>query len=300
MMKHSFALLVASLATSMLAGCELYFGGSHNDSQWNYCGSDGYYTCEGDNCTWQGPQCPAGTGGGSATPGGFECQSNTDCAAGCYCANGTCEEAGFCTQDSDCGAGYVCDTMRSSCEPGNPPPPPPTTCDFDNQCQMGQYCAPDHTCQSTCTCTNDQQAVDNGYGWCDETRNTCLPGQDPAGTCGGAATCNTAMPNCPAGQVPTLIDGCYTGQCRDYASCDVTPVCTHINDSTNCLARSTDCTPVYSGLNCTKPDGTACQDGDTNCTCTSFVFASCRDKTANPRTITLDNGVTVQAELVLH
>ena len=58
--------------------------------------------------------------------------------------------------------------------------------------------------------------------------------------------------------------------------------------------------PVYNGLNCTKPDGTACQDGDTNCTCTSFVFASCRDKTASARTITLDNGMTVQAELVLH
>src|SRR4051812_43394080 len=100
MMKHSIALLVASIATSMLAGCELYFGDGHDQSDnWNYCGSDGYYVCSGDNCEWQGPQCPAGAGSGSSNPGGggsgsgYECSQNNDCAAGCYCANGTCEEA---------------------------------------------------------------------------------------------------------------------------------------------------------------------------------------------------------------
>src|SRR5689334_9678152 len=115
MMKHSIALLVAA-CTSLLAGCELYFGDGHDHNgggEWNYCGSDGYYTCEGDYCEWQGSTCPAGTGSGSGTisPGGgsgFDCQANSDCAAGCYCANGTCEEAGFCTQDSDCGSGYQC------------------------------------------------------------------------------------------------------------------------------------------------------------------------------------------------
>src|SRR5690348_1131067 len=71
MMKHSFALLVAC-ATSLLAGCELYFGDGHDGDggEWNYCGSDGYYTCEGDNCSWQGPNCPAGTGSGTTQPGG--------------------------------------------------------------------------------------------------------------------------------------------------------------------------------------------------------------------------------------
>jgi len=266
----------------MLAGCELYFGdGNNHNDDWNYCGSDGYYVCSGDNCEWQGPSCPAGAGSGTTQPGGgsgYECSQNNDCAAGCYCANGSCTEAGFCTQDSDCGTGYVCDTMRSSCVPGTPT----TTCDWDNQCPTGQYCAPDHTCVATCSCTNDQQALDNGFGWCDETRGTCLPGQDPAGTCGGNVTCNTAMPNCPSGSVPKMIDGCYTGQCEAYGSCDITPVCSHINDQTNCLARASDCSPVYAGYNCTKPDMSPCQDGDLNCTCANFSFYRCQDKTASP------------------
>ncbi|HTL38438.1 MAG TPA: hypothetical protein VL326_35150 [Kofleriaceae bacterium] len=262
----------------MLAGCELYFGDGHDHDggggAWNYCGSDGYYTCEGDSCEWQGPTCPAGTGSGTTQPGGgsgFDCQANSDCAAGCYCASGTCEEAGFCTQDSDCGTGYVCNEDRSSCEPGTGP----TKCDFDNECAVGQYCAPDHTCQATCVCDDDETAVAAGYGWCDETRSTCLPGQDPAGTCGGAATCNLVQPSCPSGQVPTLVDGCWTGQCKDVASCDIAPECGHINDQANCDSRQ-DCHEVVNGINC-KITGTQtpCQAGAMNCTCDAIVFASC-------------------------
>ena len=56
-----------------------------------------------------------GGGGGSAQPG-FGCTTNTDCAAGCYCAtdgsagsaaSGTCTEGGFCTTDADCGTAMV-------------------------------------------------------------------------------------------------------------------------------------------------------------------------------------------------
>jgi hypothetical protein len=276
MMKTSFALLVTAM-TSMLAGCSLYFGdGNENgrgDGTWNYCGSDGYYQCQDESCVWTGPTCPSGTDpNGGSTGSGFECNISTDCAAGCYCANGTCEEAGFCTEDSDCGTGYVCNEDRSSCEPA----PPVTTCDYDNECPTGQYCALDHTCTATCTCTQDEEAVAAGYGWCDETRNTCLPGQDPSGTCGGTVTCNLGAPSCPAGQVPTMIDGCWTGQCRDYATCDIAPECALINDSATCATRQ-DCRRVMNGINCTKNDGSgqACTDGDTNCTCTSYVFASC-------------------------
>ena len=274
-MMKPIALLVALSTTVMLAGCELYFGKSHD--RWDYCGSDGYHQCDGDNCEWVSPTCPAGTGSGtSGGSGGWQCQSNQDCAAGCYCQSGSCEEAGFCTQDSDCGQGYVCNKERSSCEPA----PQPTHCAWDSECPQGQYCSPDTlTCTATCSCNNDQEAVNGGFGWCDETRHTCLPGQDPAGTCGGQATCTDAMPVCAVGQVPTLINGCWTGDCRDYATCDITPVCGHVNDEPNCTGRA-DCSPIYNGLNCTKPDGTACQSGDTNCTCTSFVFASCKSRMA--------------------
>lgn len=269
---HSLGLMVALAATSLLAGCELYFG-SHDDGHsntWNYCGSDGYYQCSGDSCSWVSATCPDP---GTQPPSGYECTSSTDCAAGCYCQDGTCEEGGFCATDSDCGDGYHCNTDRSSCEPNETPT---NECDWDSQCPQGQYCAPDHTCQATCTCANDQDALNQGFGWCDETRGTCLPGQDPAGTCAGtpAQTCTTAEPNCPVGQVPTLIDGCFNGQCRDYAACDLPPVCEHINDEANCLGRN-ECDPAYTGHNCHKADGTACHDGDTGCTCDTFTFASC-------------------------
>ena len=267
---YIFGLLVAG---SLASGCDLYFGGHGNGSTWNYCGSDGYYQCQGDNCTWVGATCPAGTGSGSGSGSGYQCTSSTQCAAGCYCASGTCTEGGFCAQDSDCGPGYHCDTQRSSCVPN----PQPTTCNYDNQCAQGQYCSPDtHQCTATCVCTNDQQALDQGFGWCDESRGTCLPGQDPAGTCAGTAatTCTTLQPVCPTGQVPNLIDGCFTGTCRAFASCDISPVCSHINDEPDCFGRA-DCQSVYAGINCTDPNGVSCTSGSAMCTCTSYVFASC-------------------------
>lgn len=272
----SIGLLVALTTTVMLSGCALYFGEDHHHGgdTWTYCGSDGYYRCDGDACEWVSATCPDQGSGSGSSGGGFECTSNTDCAAGCYCANGTCEEAGFCTQDSDCGTGYTCNEDRSSCEPSTD-----TSCDWDYQCPTGEYCSYEHVCTATCTCTDDESAVTLGWGWCDETRSTCLPGQDPAGTCGGEATgtsCTSYQPVCPAGQVPTLFGGCYTGACQAYAACDVDPVCGHINDQANCDSR-TDCKEVQNGINCRDANGNVCQPG-LGCMCDSYVFASCATK----------------------
>lgn len=269
----SLGLLVAATA-SVLSGCALYFGEDHDNDTWTYCGSDGYYSCEDENCEWVSATCPDqgwGSGGSGSGSGGFECTDNNDCAAGCYCSDaGLCEEAGFCTTDDDCGEGYTCNEERSSCEPDT------SSCSADADCPSGQYCE-NGACTATCVCSDDQTALDNGFGWCDETRMTCLPGEDPAGTCGGeaASTCTTGRPACPAGSVAELYQGCWTGECRAINACDVDPVCEHIIDSASCTAR-TDCSQVVNGINCKKPDGTACQAGDTNCTCDSYVFASCK------------------------
>jgi Cys-rich repeat protein len=242
---HSLGLMVALVTTSMLAGCDLYFGShDHGSSTWNYCGSDGYYQCQGDNCTWESASCPATTNDGGVGSG-YECTSSTDCAAGCYCgSNGVCTEGGFCATNADCGPGYQCDTARSSCEPVPP------------GCQADSDCATGHSCNTaTGACVAD----------------TC------AGTPGTG--CSTAEPKCATGEVP-LIDpttDCYTGQCQAYASCSAKPVCENINDESDCLGRS-DCATTYTGLNCHKPDGTACHSGDTNCTCQSFQFATCSTK----------------------
>lgn len=275
MMKHSIALMVTAMA-SLLTGCSLYFGEGNDhedgDGSWTYCGSDGYYECQDENCSWVSASCPSGT-----APGGFECKVNEDCAAGCYCGDGVCEEAGFCTQDSDCGTGYVCNEERASCEPGTPTP----TCSADSECPNGQVCDPTtQSCTATCSCTTDQEAVAQGFDFCNEWRATCMSGSDPAGTCAGEATCNMLPPTCQPGDVPLIgADGCWTGECQAENQCAEPASCSHIRDAATCGTRA-DCYKVMNGINCHKISDPqqACNDGDTDCTCASYVFASCATK----------------------
>jgi hypothetical protein len=267
---------LAAISVGTLAGCEMYFG--EESESWDYCGADGYYSCEGDNCTWVSSTCPDGT------QTGLPCADDNECAAGCYCdeAAGVCVEGGFCTQDSDCGEGLECDEERSSCEEPETP-----TCDGNEDCAAGSTCQDGH-CVATCVCESDQEAQQNGFDFCDEARETCMTGVDPAGSCAGEITCNTNPPVCPEGEVPSSLDGCWTGSCRAIAQCDVTPDCNRLQQENECLARATtvpeqpppDCSAVYTGINCTKPDGSACQAGDSGCTCADFRFNSCTTRTS--------------------
>lgn len=261
-------------AAATAGGCDLYFDGhgDHGD-RWNYCGSDGYYSCHGDDCEWVGSTCPT-DGGGTGAPTGSSCSSNTDCAAGCFCQNGTCEEGGFCTTDTDCGDGYHCDTSRNSCEPN-----PVSTCTTDTDCAAGTICV-SGTCTATCACTTDEQAVAGGYDYCDETRGTCMKGSDPVGDCVGTVTCNTSPPLCDEHSVPGIFAGCYTGACRPIAQCEAAPACSSVSHEDDCLDRNTDCSAVYTGIGCKKSDGSACHAGDAGCTCDSFSFSKCEDKGA--------------------
>jgi len=296
MMKHSLCLLVAAIATSTLAGCQLYFGEDNDSDSWTYCGQDGYYECNEEDCYWRGPECPSGSSMGTP-PGGFECDSDADCAAGCYCGNGVCEEAGFCTQDSDCGAGYVCDEQRSSCTPGNTVPP--TSCGADNDCPAGAYCNPDTLkCEATCSCMTDEDAVNGGFAYCDEARNTCLPGADPNGDCAGEVTCNLGRPVCPEGQVALISDGCYTGQCQAINQCGADPGCSAYGYATDC--SNAGCQLSYTGINCRAPDNTPCTVPSASCTCQSYQFASCSEGSM-PRVIIQMNGqdLEVPQELIL-
>jgi len=250
----SFSLLVTAGALSTLTGCELYFGdhGNNNNDQWTYCGSDGLYQCQGDSCEWVSSTCSttgSGTGsGGQGSGSGYECSSNTDCAAGCYCSGGTCTEGGFCSTDADCGNGYHCDTQRSSCEPN-----PQGYCNADSDCNQA------------------------GGQFCDTGNHVCTQG-----SCAGAITCTTAKPTCPTGSSPLIFNGCYTGACFETDMCSAAPVCENINDETDCLNRTADCTASYTGLDCTTSDGTACSQNSQGCTCHGgFVYASCVTKTPN-------------------
>lgn len=269
-MKHLFspriALALATVFSALtLGGCELYFGGHDGGGggggdRWTYCANDGYYVCSGDNCEWAGPRCPDDPN--------YTCETDTDCAAGCYCANGVCEEAGFCGKDGQCPDGFHCDVARSSCVPDG--------CATSADCNAGEYCdAASGQCTSSCTCTTDAQAQSQGWGYCDETRGTCEPPL-PNGSCGGAVTCNQIMTVCPEGQVALVANGCWTGGCGALASCDVTPVCTSLQHEGDCLGRAADCTTVYTGINCVNGQGGTCMAGSTGCTCASFEYNSCR------------------------
>src|SRR5690606_21565469 len=134
----------------------------------------------------------------------------------------------------------------------------------------------------------DAEAVAQGFGFCDETRTTCLPGSDPTGDCAGEVTCNLGRPTCPEGQVALIFDGCYTGECKAIGECATAPACAAFGHESDCLADGS-CAVAYTGINCKKPDNTPCQAGDTDCTCDSYQFASCSDKTTS-RTIVEFNG----------
>lgn len=244
----SVGLAMVFATASLLAGCQLYFGDHSSGS-----GSNG--------------------SGGPSGPG-FPCNGDAQCAAGCFCADGTCTEGGFCGNDKDCGTGFHCDTARSSCVPD-------PQCTTNEQCAVGSMCdSSTGSCVPTCRCTSDADAVRQGAGWCDEARSTCMPGSDPAGTCTGTITCTTTAPSCPDGQVPLRKDGCFTGECRAITACEAAPACNALQHEGDCLARTRDCSTVYTGRGCHKLDGTACRAGDTDCTCTSFTFASCENKGA--------------------
>jgi hypothetical protein len=263
---------LAFATVSLLAGCQLYFGSSSS-------GGGGDDVAVGSGSGGSG-SAGSGTGSGSAgNPPGFQCNADAQCAAGCFCASGICTEGGFCGTDKDCGTGFHCDTNRASCIP-NP------QCSANEQCKPGSACdTASGGCVATCACTTDADAVKQGFGWCDEARSTCMKGTDPAGTCLGAVTCTATAPVCPENQVPLRKDGCFTGKCRAIAACEAAPECTALQHQDDCDARTTDCTSLFLGHNCT---GTTCGKSDVDCHCESYSFQSCGAK-GTPVTIIPDN-----------
>lgn len=304
---------LACLGLALLVGvsaCDLYFPPSEDHYQ--YCDSTGCYDCVGDSCSPIGgdgyycsssAQCASGcycdlTAGdpsygtcveagyctdSSMCPVGYHCDerqscvpddqpsycyADTDCGPGSYCDEiyGVCYPSSTCGTGSDCPTGTACDS-RGTCVP--------VECTSDQNCGPGCYCdTGTGACVETGYCATDADCGANSY--CDESRQTCVPGIDPdKGSCAGAVTCSTAVPTCAADSVPLIKNGCYTGECLAIASCDAAPVCEVINTENSCLDRAADCDVTYNGINCKKPDGSACQSGDTNCTCERFVFADC-------------------------
>lgn len=174
--------------------------------------------------------------------------------------------------------------------PGSPPAggttAPGFACTSNANCAAGCFCA-DGTCTEAGFCSTDKDCGD-GFT-CDTARSSCEPAPPaPAVTCAGeaASTCTTAAPGCPAGQVATLQDGCFTGACGDIATCDAAPACDALQHEADCKARTTDCAEVFVGRNCT---GTTCGVSADDCTCEAYTYAACDAATSTASRLLIDN-----------
>jgi hypothetical protein len=213
------SILAAIALTSLAAtGCYIY---EHDDDDdgYSYCDDTGCYWCDDWGCY------PDGGPGGE----GWTCDTNYDCAAGCYCDDdGTCQEAGFCSYDSDCPEGFECDD-RSSCVPEDSTP---DTCDEDSDCDAGSFCD-----ESTGQCVPSEECTEDGQcgpGYdCDEERGTCIP-----------STCDEDA-DCPEGSYCDEDSGQCVGStvCGEDGSCP---------EGTECDEDRNTCEPV-------EPDQATCQ-----------------------------------------
>jgi hypothetical protein len=143
-----------------------------------WCGADG--TCVESGYCSSDAECPEGThcdpARQSCTGNGGACTSDADCPFGSYCdeASGVCVGSWTCENDAQCGTGYVC--QDGTCVP--------IPCDSNDDCAAGCYCdTSTGSCIESCYCTDDATAESAGWGWCDEDRTTCMPGEDPTPAC---------------------------------------------------------------------------------------------------------------------
>ena len=79
-----------------------------------------------------------------------------------------------------------------------------------------------------------------------------------------------------AGSCVEYLDWPASGADLVADGCTEAAGCTGLDEDA-CTANP-DCKPVYSGNNCTDPDGNTCTGGDTDCTCETFEYAVCVDR----------------------
>lgn len=94
-------------------------------------------------------------------------------------------------------------------------------------------------------------------------------GEPDPGSCtnDSGVMCDALPPACPAGTVPGIRDGCWTGYCIPVDQCEDLPACSGLIEA-SCVGRS-DCAPIYEGVDCT------CDE--LGCTCADWLFSSCEE-----------------------
>jgi hypothetical protein len=135
MLRH--ALLVTCFVTGIvgLGACHLYIDEGSDDEVRD--GDMWPDDCRGLDCE------PEPTPDGDEPPP-QPCETDEECAAGCYCSSeGVCEESNWCFGNQDCAEGFVCN-LTGTCVPAEEPPPPPVTCEDlgDEACVADEACSP--------------------------------------------------------------------------------------------------------------------------------------------------------------
>lgn len=232
-----------------------YTGGAGEAPPDCACACDAAGNC--DPC-----DCGSGSGGaGMPAPTGMcipyepACRMDSDCGGNGHCWDGLCYYDQGCVSDFDCAAGErceygandpmpcdcFCDPSTPDCQCGCAQPAPmgvcvpggEPQCFSDADCGGRGYCL-DGLCQYQPECYGD---ADCWGGYCEFGGATDCAGADcgggmiaPGGYCvypscddGSPAICDMIPPECPAGQVTAVRDGCF--ECVDARSCQPADVC---------------------------------------------------------------------------
>lgn len=192
----------------------------------------------GDSGTVGGSTAADDTDGttGSATTAG-DTTNTTGSEGGSTGDTGTTSETGETEGDSsgDTTGGGVC----------APVAPQGDTCLVDDDCQISGDCC-------SCVAYNPMfGAPGNCGGGCGQSvceqigadSAVCSSGvcQVLGGSCDQTTvTCDRAVPACPAGELPQVVDECYTGQCLPVEHCDWVPDCSFCPGGEVCVITRTD------------------------------------------------------------
>ena len=163
---------------------------------------------------WSFAQCwataPSGPVQGSCEGlSAYECSRHDNCVARHVAAYG-------CAGRADCDPAFV-DPLPNqvggflSCAAE---PTAPQGCYSDDQCGPGTRCNANEVCLPNPNCADDGACDDVCWG-------QCVPDGGGAGTCTSSEIlCDALPPECPAGTVPGILNGCWSGYCIPFDACD--------------------------------------------------------------------------------
>ena len=272
----------------MLAGCELYFGGHDHD------GGDGILellrlrrllrSATATTARGRGPTCPATP---TVARARLRVQRQRRTAPRAATARtAPAKRLASARSDSDCGTGYHCDNERSSCEPDRARSRPATTTATARRPDLRPRTA---RAPRPAPARPTPKRSRQGYGYCDETRDTCMTGTDPAGTCAATSTCNHAAPTCAGGRGRRCSRRLLHRQCAARSQpCDVAPACEALQRRGRLPRALRLHRRSYTGINCTSRTASACHAGDTNCTCAELRSSPTLPRTRRELQLTLD------------